>query len=810
MSRLVGLVRGLPRRGREHASSCSCGGAVAAATLFAVPGVAWGAELPRGPVTAQTVASAQAEAATAATAATDAARAAADALVALDAAKAAAQAAAAKAAQTGRPGGHRRRRGRIRRPGRRADELRRRRPPRPPRPPPPRPPPTRTRRARPSRSPSSAPARAPRAPRPRPPTTRSLPPVDKTSNVDYVGHTRGPAQSYAGRTPGSRSPAKNCPAFNPSKCPGFSALNFLHYENLGYDIMVANGTPGLSVWSLKDPEHPKYISGLTAGADPREDGRDDPEPVLGGREHDGRQPSQARVHVQGLGPQGHRHGRPQGPVEPGDHQLPADVARPHGDLHQRLPLHLAGRRRRLGPALRGLGDRHPRSRASRSRTRACSRRPCGARPRRPARRTPSTSTSTAWPGSPAPAALAAGGPRACTRTRLTGQMRYATPYDPTPVRAVARSPATPARSCTTPTTCRRRWATRPAGDVMLITNEANSTNCATAGLFIIASLAGTRDVENNLPGTLTTTAPVTMPRLATYSTNGKPGQFHGVVTTHQLGTGNPVNTTVGDCSAHWFTVKGNIVALGNYEQGTRFVDISDPRNPQQVGYFRVPASGTINTPGEVISSDSGRGLLARQVRVRLRLRARHRRPEVQLAGRHDPVEDVLELLRRQPDDGRLGRRRTAARAHGAGHAVARRWARRRASARSRRASRRTTRRSTTANVISTAGDAALSVADPAPTNTGHLVNGTFSLPSALQAKASSAAGTGGALADVGGSANPTSLLTYSGSDQQRRRDAGLPAAHRCRRRAPYRRVQQDADVHAVDDDAVGKGASRQE
>ena len=35
---------------------------------------------------------------------------------------------------------------------------------------------------------------------------------------------------------------------------------------------------------------------------------------------------------------------------------------------------------------------------------------------------------------------------------------------------------------------------------------------------------------------------------------------------------------------------------------------------------------------------------------------------------------------------------------------------------------------TTANVISTAGDATLSVADPSSTNTGKLVNGTFSLP----------------------------------------------------------------------------------
>ncbi len=40
--------------------------------------------------------------------------------------------------------------------------------------------------------------------------------------------------------------------------------------------------------------------------------------------------------------------------------------------------------------------------------------------------------------------------------------------------------------------------------------------------------------------------------------------------------------------------------------------------------------------------------------------------------------------------------------------------------------------STTATVISTAGDATLSVADPSPTNTGKLVNGTFALASPLQ------------------------------------------------------------------------------
>jgi hypothetical protein len=70
--------------------------------------------------------------------------------------------------------------------------------------------------------------------------------------------------------------------------------------------------------------------------------------------------------------------------------------------------------------------------------------------------------------------------------------------------------------------------------------------------------------------------------------------------------------------------------------------------------------------------------------------------------------------------------------------------------------------STSATVISTAGSAALSVADASSTATGHLVNGAFSLPSALQARGTSAAGAGGALADVRGSASPTTLLTYSG------------------------------------------------
>ena len=54
--------------------------------------------------------------------------------------------------------------------------------------------------------------------------------------------------------------------------------------------------------------------------------------------------------------------------------------------------------------------------------------------------------------------------------------------------------------------------------------------------------------------------------------------------------------------------------------------------------------------------------------------------------------------------------------------------------------------STTANVISTAGDATLTVSDPSSNAPGHLVNGAFSLPQPLQ---------------VAGSSLPATVKTYA-------------------------------------------------
>jgi len=65
---------------------------------------------------------------------------------------------------------------------------------------------------------------------------------------------------------------------------------------------------------------------------------------------------------------------------------------------------------------------------------------------------------------------------------------------------------------------------------------------------------------------------------------------------------------------------------------------------------------------------------------------------------------------------------------------------------------------TSANVISTAGNATLSVSDTGP-NPGHLVNGAFSLPQPLQIRARNSANTGTAYNNVGSSLN---LLTWAG------------------------------------------------
>ncbi len=66
-----------------------------------------------------------------------------------------------------------------------------------------------------------------------------------------------------------------------------------------------------------------------------------------------------------------------------------------------------------------------------------------------------------------------------------------------------------------------------------------------------------------------------------------------------------------ECSAHWFTMNKGIVAHGWYGQGTRILDVRDPRNPIQVGYFRAEDANTSAAywhRGHIYVADYARGV----------------------------------------------------------------------------------------------------------------------------------------------------------------------------------------------------------
>ena len=102
---------------------------------------------------------------------------------------------------------------------------------------------------------------------------------------------------------------------------------------------------------------------------------------------------------------------------------------------------------------------------------------------------------------------------------------------------------------------------------------------------------------------------------------------------------------------------------------------------------------------------------------------------------------------------------------------------------------------TTATVISTAGDALLTVADPSPLATGHLVNGTIALPQARQA--------GGAPGRRLG--EPDAAARVVGPGQQRGRPGRVQAARGRQRCSANRCVLQDADLYPLDHHPVAPG-----
>lgn len=71
------------------------------------------------------------------------------------------------------------------------------------------------------------------------------------------------------------------------------------------------------------------------------------------------------------------------------------------------------------------------------------------------------------------------------------------------------------------------------------------------------------------------------------------------------------------CSAHYFHERDGIVAIAWYEQGVRFLDVRDPRNIKQVGYYMNPSTAVFSvewigpgtTGGEIAYTlDPSRGI----------------------------------------------------------------------------------------------------------------------------------------------------------------------------------------------------------
>jgi hypothetical protein len=109
----------------------------------------------------------------------------------------------------------------------------------------------------------------------------------------------------------------------------------------------------------------------------------------------------------------------------------------------------------------------------------------------------------------------------------------------------------------------------PAGSLLLHTEEAfGSSTCKDQGRFVISSLKGTHNGEGWAE------TPAEMKTVGVWSPDDQEGTLPGDVT----------------CSAHYFDVQKRIVAYSWYDQGTRFLDISNPAKPIQIGYWRPDAA----------------------------------------------------------------------------------------------------------------------------------------------------------------------------------------------------------------------------
>jgi hypothetical protein len=434
-----------------------------------------------------------------------------------------------------------------------------------------------------------------------------------------------------------------------------SGANFIHYQKLNYDFLFCDGTGGLNVWSLKDPEHPLFSASIPTAQlvepidehshgvadtaarywegenmtvdsarklvfmarDPRSFGNNNhPNGRSGLYIVDVKDPWHPRVLDYVWVPAGHtatcindcRYLWVQGPANNGSHVSgqPQDIA---GVLHPEwrgVPIYVVDVRDPSHPYVYAQPVDLKRDNNTTDYTHS----------------TDVDQDGIAWTSG-------FGGVRGFYTRGFhhdvtTNTDRYATATDPIPYAGGSMHSNDPvfatnilehnsfhftqARSDhTSPTvTSASTGETFRKTDLQFVTQE-NVVNCTTSsgggsGLFNIVDLAGSYDGQDWDPALSYASNRFYLRTISTYSAKNNPGAL-----------------ATGSCSAHWFTVLGNMVAIAFYAQGVRVLDTSDPASIQQVGYARIPSvSGGVQTAqntsaaywhdGYIYTADYSRGV----------------------------------------------------------------------------------------------------------------------------------------------------------------------------------------------------------
>jgi hypothetical protein len=169
------------------------------------------------------------------------------------------------------------------------------------------------------------------------------------------------------------------------------------------------------------------------------------------------------------------------------------------------------------------------------------------------------------------------------RDPLTGRRREATPLDPIPYagggfaeRETADTTGGFEHNAERPVGRHAASAYRK-GNFLLATEEDfadPSLGCSKQGHFNIASLKG------SFGGEAWRSTPKHKFRLKTVG-SWAPYKQEG-----SRPIGGPYAPGADFCSAHYFDVAGDTIAYAWYGEGTRFLDISNPRHPKQIAYWR--------------------------------------------------------------------------------------------------------------------------------------------------------------------------------------------------------------------------------